>query len=272
MIVDGKKLAAELRARIKDALSRAKRDLAVSVFAGADDLVAKKFTEIKKKTGEELGITVRFIAVSKGQRAEELMEEIAIERADGILIQLPLPAGVDLERVLSVLPADKDLDRLGIAAQGAAVRSSSEVLPPVVGAMAEIARVHNVAVAGKEAVVVGKGRLVGGPAALWLEEMGARVKALDDATKAVAPFTERADIIVLGAGVPALLKPHMIKDGAVIFDAGTSEVGGRLKGDADPLCAEKASLFTPTPGGIGPLAVAMIFKNLLLLNRVAIET
>jgi methylenetetrahydrofolate dehydrogenase (NADP+)/methenyltetrahydrofolate cyclohydrolase len=97
--------------------------------------------------------------------------------------------------------------------------------------------------------------------------MGAvSVDVVNKGTEDVGALTREADVIMLGAGVPGLLQPDMVKEGAVILDAGTSETAGVVKGDADPSCAEKASLFTPSPGGIGPITVAMIFKNLLALK------
>jgi methylenetetrahydrofolate dehydrogenase (NADP+)/methenyltetrahydrofolate cyclohydrolase len=107
---------------------------------------------------------------------------------------------------------------------------------------------------------------VGIPAAAWFEEQGSEVVLVDkqsDVAKAVA----EADIVVLGAGEPGLLTPQMVKEGVVVLDAGTSESSGKLVGDADEAVLEKARLFTPVPGGIGPVAVAMIFKNLLKLTE-----
>ena len=95
------------------------------------------------------------------------------------------------------------------------------------------------------------------------------MRTFDSTSGDVAGATIQADVIVLGAGSPGLLTPQMVKVGAVIFDAGTSEAAGRLAGDADPACAGRASLFTPVPGGIGPITVAMIFKNVLALSAVS---
>ena len=106
--------------------------------------------------------------------------------------------------------------------------------------------------------------MVGKPAAIILKQRGASVISLKGGQD-VASYTRDADIIVLGAGSSGILKPEMVKLGAVVIDAGTSELGGKLVGDADPLVAEKCTLFTPVPGGVGPVAVAMIFRNLFAL-------
>jgi methylenetetrahydrofolate dehydrogenase (NADP+) / methenyltetrahydrofolate cyclohydrolase len=125
--------------------------------------------------------------------------------------------------------------------------------------------VHETPVFERHVVVVGSGKLVGLPASRWFMEQGSAVSVVTKDTADIAYYTKNADIIVLGAGVPRLLTPDMVKEGVVILDAGTSEDGGVLAGDADPACAEKASLFTPVPGGIGPITVAVLLRNLVEL-------
>jgi methylenetetrahydrofolate dehydrogenase (NADP+)/methenyltetrahydrofolate cyclohydrolase len=122
-----------------------------------------------------------------------------------------------------------------------------------------------VAVSDKEALVLGYGKLVGVPASLLLRHNGAHVTVVDQVISNLAEHTRESDIIICGVGKPGLLKPEMLKPGVVVIDAGTSEAGGKIVGDADPSCALVASVFTPVPGGVGPIAVALIFKNLLVL-------
>jgi methylenetetrahydrofolate dehydrogenase (NADP+)/methenyltetrahydrofolate cyclohydrolase len=142
--------------------------------------------------------------------------------------------------------------------------SDNTLLPPVVGAIAEISRTHNVSFANRSVVVVGNGRLVGAPAAAYAAKEGARVTVVTKDSDNISA-TRDADIIILGAGSPGLLTPDMVKEGVVVFDAGTSEEGGMLVGDADPAVVQKAALLTPVPGGIGPLTIAILLKNVLYL-------
>ncbi len=137
------------------------------------------------------------------------------------------------------------------------------ILTPVVGAIKEICDEVDVKIRGKKVLIIGHGRLVGAPSAVWFKQQGGDVMVLDEPTLNLGDFTMDADIIVCGVGSAWLVKPEMIKKGVVIFDAGTSEEGGIVVGDADPRCEDIASVFTPVPGGIGPITVAMIFKNLL---------
>ena len=138
--------------------------------------------------------------------------------------------------------------------------------PPVAEAIKEVLRLHDVRPRGKIAVVVGAGRLVGAPAAKLLRELGAEVSVITQTSGSLVEL-KTADIVVLGVGEPGFIKTEMLKQDVVLIDAGTSEQGGKLAGDADPACISVASVFTPVPGGIGPIAVAMIFKNLSDLAR-----
>jgi len=107
---------------------------------------------------------------------------------------------------------------------------------------------------------------VGQPAAVWFRNHGAEVTIVNRKTPDIGAVTRASDIIVLGTGKPGILTPDMITERSVVLDAGTSETAGKLAGDADPACAQKAALFTPVPGGIGPITVAIIFRNLLALR------
>jgi methylenetetrahydrofolate dehydrogenase (NADP+)/methenyltetrahydrofolate cyclohydrolase len=171
-------------------------------------------------------------------------------------VQLPIE---DAERLIAMVPPQKDVDALS---------QNPRVLSPVAEAIQEVLVRTKVVVPGKKAVVVGAGKLVGKPAAELLRRLGADVSVIT-AEEGSLEELKVADIVVLGAGNPGMVKPWMLKTGVVLIDAGTSDTGvpnsRRIAGDADPACAEVASVFTPVPGGIGPIAVAMIFKNLMTL-------
>ncbi len=179
---------------------------------------------------------------------------------DGIIVQLPFPSHIDVDALFKKIPPHLDTDMINY-------NGSGEVLPPVIAAVKEIAGRHNVEFAGKQVVVVGQGRLVGKPAAIWAEAQGAFVTVIDKDTENAEEILRTADIIISGAGSPGLITPDKIKEGAIIFDAGTSEEGGMLKGDADPECASKCALFTPVPGGIGPITIAALLRNLVIMSK-----
>lgn len=260
MIIEGIVIAKDIKTQLRGELATLTHLPTLGFVRSGDDLVAKKFVGMKAKTAAELGIPVVEFLLPQGADTEAAIaavKEVAA-KTDGVIIQMPLAQTIDTAKVLQALPIEKDVDAMG-------ERSGTLVLTPVVGAIAHILDVYKGPsfVQGKKVSVVGQGKLVGAPAAAWFKTQGAEVSVVargDD-----LGLLTSADVVVLGAGVPGMVVPDMLKPGVVLIDAGTSEAGGTLKGDADPSCAEMASLFTPVPGGIGPVAVAMIFKNLRML-------
>jgi methylenetetrahydrofolate dehydrogenase (NADP+)/methenyltetrahydrofolate cyclohydrolase len=239
MIVDGRKIAEDILAELGDSL----RGRALGIVANAGDPATESYVRIKERAAARLGV-----AVKRGELADLL------EACDGILVQLPHPQADEL---CADIPPEKDVDALGTAPLVAA---------PVAGAAKEILARSGVEARGAKAVVVGDGRLVGGPVSRMLRAMGADVSVVTLEQGSLSQLKD-ADIVVSGAGAPHMLKPEMLKPGVVLIDAGASESAGKVAGDADPACAEVASVFTPVPGGVGPVAVAMLFKNLFTLIK-----
>ena len=202
---------------------------------------------------------------------EEVMSAVARPGADAVIVQLPLPEHLDTSAILNTIPVELDADVLSAHAYARFTdNEDSALLPPVVAAIAEILERANVMVAGRGAVVVGQGRLVGMPAAAWLVNQGAEVMVVTKDEGDLSRLAD-ADIIISGAGSPALIQPEHVQESAALIDAGTSESGGAIVGDADPSCAEKVAVFTPVPGGVGPIAVACLFRNVMLLTERALQ-
>ncbi len=267
MLVDGKKIAADVYAKLKEELAASGQHPCLTVFTCGPNAETRKYLELKKKRAGEVGIDVLLIEMDAGVSTKEAVAAIAtsVAAADGVIVQLPFPSQVDPEELLAAIPNKLDVD--AIHYQG----EDTDVLPPVVGAISEIAKRHEIDFRDKKVVVVGQGRLVGKPAAWWAKAKGAMVTVVDRDTKDPDAWLREADIIISGAGQPGLITPGQIKEGVIVFDAGTTEEGGQLKGDVDPACAEKASLFTPVPGGIGPITIAILLKNLVTLYRRNLE-
>jgi len=262
ILINGNALAKDIKDQLRAELANLPHTPSLGFVRSGDDLIAKKFVEMKSKTAAELGISVVEVLLHSDADTEAAIAAVreVAAKTDGVIVQMPLAPNIDVGAVLESVSIEKDVDAMG-------ARSGTWVLTPVVGAIVHILNVScgEFFVKGKKAVVVGQGKLVGAPAAKWLESQGAEVKVVTRDNGDLEQLKD-ADIVVLGAGVPGMVTPDMLKPGVVLLDAGTSEEGGALKGDADPACAEVASLFTPVPGGIGPVAVAMIFKNLYTLS------
>lgn len=261
MIVDGKKIATmiydEIRTRVSG-LSRAPR---LAVITCAPNFETQKYLALKEKKAHDVGIETKIIELTEESTTDDFLQAVkfAMSESDGVIVQLPLPPHVDIDAVLNAIPPSHDVDALN--------HSNMSVLSPVVGAFYEILLLNDIDVREKYVTIIGSGRLVGLPASQWFTSAGAYVSVVTKDTINISEYTKNADIVVCGAGVPELLKPDMVKDGVVILDAGTSEDGGVLRGDADPACAEKASIFTPVPGGIGPITIAILLRNVVDLAK-----
>jgi len=257
MIINGREMAAEVLARTKRRVEALGRRPKVAAYVLLATPATRSYLAIKAKSAARAGCDF------------EIREHLPlVPDADAIIVQLPLPSGMDTKALCDTIPVEKDADVLSTAARTLfGQRKEGALLPPVVAAIKEIFDTYHVTAKGKHAVVIGGGYLVGEPAALWLGQCGAQVEVIDRSTEDLRATLRTADIIVSGAGAPHLITPDMLKDGVVLIDAATSESNGEIVGDADPACAQKCSLFTPVPGGAGPLAVAKLFENAIELAQ-----
>ncbi|MDB5238202.1 MAG: FolD bifunctional protein methylenetetrahydrofolate dehydrogenase [Candidatus Kaiserbacteria bacterium] len=259
MNIDGKAVAESIYIELAERRKAIQGTVGLGIVVASHDPVIESFVRIKSRAARRLNVELRRLdLLNQPQTADALS---AIERlgpkVGGIIVQLPLPEALDTDAILSAIPPFLDVDGINPTV----IDEGRFVLAPVAGAIEQILKRSNIDVTGKRCVVVGAGRLVGAPAAHLMRKLGAEVSVVTLESGSLEELKD-ADVVILGAGNPGFVKPEMIKDGVVLIDAGTSEQGGKVRGDADPSCAEKCSLFTPVPGGLGPIAVAMIFKNL----------
>ena len=269
MIVDGKKIAQDIISELKRVIKKLERSPKLFVVLVGQNNVTARYVSLKQKIAKKIGINVEIARFKESVTTETLIQAIkaAADTVDGIIVQLPLPSHIDKQAVLNTVPIELDVDVLGNASNEKFQKGTNTILPPVIASINEILIRGNVNVNGKRAVVVGKGALVGRPAAVWLTNQGADVVSLDSKSENFVEEIQKADIIVTGAGVPNLIKPDMIKYGVVLLDAATSELEGSLVGDTSSACSAKASLYSPVPGGIGPITIATLLNNLVLLSK-----
>jgi methylenetetrahydrofolate dehydrogenase (NADP+)/methenyltetrahydrofolate cyclohydrolase len=261
-IVDGKRLAQNILEEVSKQVSSMATPPKLAVFTCNPNFETKKYLTLKQAKAATLGVELTVINLPFKARTQDLIDEItkSIPLVNGIIVQLPLPAHIDTSVVLGSVPTTRDVDAFAYE------KIDGGVLPPVVGAIDEIAKEYQVDFLNKKVVIFGSGRLVGAPMLHYANKKGAKVTVLTEVSLDVEKVTQEADIIVLGVGQLNLLRPEMVKEGVVVFDAGASEDGGLLVGDSSPEVALRARVFTPVPGGIGPITIALLFRNLLELR------
>jgi len=271
-ILDGKKLAERILTNLKNKIKKAKLRLTLAVVLVGDNPVSKIFINQKKIACEKTGIAFRLYKFSVKIKPQKLKNEIKkiVKNPvnSGIIIQLPLPGKFIPEDFLNLIPEEKDIDCLSEKSLGKFYQGVLPILPPTVAGILYLLRNYHINVKGKNTVILGAGRLVGFPLALQLLREKATVSVLNEFTKDALSFTKKADILISGVGKPNLIKEKMVKKGAIVVDAGTSFKKGKLVGDVDfKSVSKKASYITPVPGGVGPMTVAFLIENLILLKQ-----
>ncbi len=261
MLIDGRQLARHILDQVRLEVDQLQQAPLLTVFTCEPNFETQKFLALKKRRAEQVGITIQVVAVPASVTTADMTALVqgVLSASDGVIIQFPFPH-LKTGDLIPLIPATHDVD---VMQYGGWLH---DPLPPVVGAIDAIANHIRLDWQDKSVVVVGNGRLVGAPAFQFVQSSGAWVTLVTKERDNV-DATKEADIVILGAGHPGLLTSEMVKDGVVVFDAGTSEEGGMLVGDADSTVADKAAYFTPVPGGIGPLTVAILLKNVLYLAK-----
>ncbi len=271
-ILDGKKLSEKLLAGLKDEIQQSGKQLSLAVVVLGDNPVVAKFILQKERIARDLNISFRRYEYEEAISTNELRKRIGVivhdANPDGIIVQLPLPSSVNTQSILNSVPPEKDVDVLSARSLGNFFVGKSVVTPPVVGAIQLLFKEYGIEYQSKRVAVIGAGMLVGKPVATWLLNEKVSFSVVDIHSSDISAFTKDADIVISGVGKPGLITGDMVGEGVIVIDAGTSELHGKLSGDVDfDSVSKKASCITPVPGGIGPLTVAMIFKNLFALAK-----
>lgn len=270
---NGKKKAQKILNVIKQKVSKTKVKPVLSIVRTGNDPSQLKFTEIKSKTAESLGIDCIIQEYPQDATTEELIELIAniSDTATGILVQLPLPKQMDTFKVLNSIPYEKDVEGLSKERVGELLQDIPEIYSPVAKAIVETMKnaleITKQNIQTVNITILGEGFLIGEPVFNVLRKMKATVSLCNPKTSNIKDTLRNADIIISGVGKPNFIKIKDVKTGAILIDAGFEFVSNKIYGDIDPSTKEKASFYTPVPGGIGPLTVAYIFDNLLKLTE-----
>jgi methylenetetrahydrofolate dehydrogenase (NADP+)/methenyltetrahydrofolate cyclohydrolase len=271
----GRPVADKVLADVRAGVERLKTTRGVApglaVVLVGDDPASQIYVSHKKRAADAVGITTQDFLYPAGLSQRELLDLVQRLNAErtihGILIQLPLPTGLDEDAVISAMAPAKDVDGLHPENLGRLLAGAPTTVPCTPAGCIEILDHYGAALSGAEAVVVGRSRLVGKPLAQLLLARHATVTMCHTRTRDLASHTRRADILCVAAGRPRMITGDMVKPGAWVIDVGVNRLPtGGLAGDVDfePVAAHAAAV-TPVPGGVGPMTIAMLMRNTLLV-------
>ncbi len=272
--MDGRALAEQVRAGVKARLEAAGfPPVCLATVLVGDDAPSQRYVAAKQRQAEAVGMGSRHVGLP-ADAAQVEVEAVVRDLADdpevhGILVQLPLPAGLDAPPVLELIPAVKDVDGLTAASLGRLVQGRPALVPCTPKGIMKLLEAYSVPVAGKRAVVMGRSLLVGLPTSLLLAAKGtdATVTVAHSRTPDLVELCRTADILVAAVGVARIITPAHVRPGAAVLDVGISRSDAGIVGDVDPAVADVAGWLTPMPGGTGAMTPACLLENTLEAAR-----
>jgi methylenetetrahydrofolate dehydrogenase (NADP+)/methenyltetrahydrofolate cyclohydrolase len=273
-VIDGKAIAKSIRAEQAKRVERLRLKTGVTpglaVVLVGDNPASKVYVRNKRRACEQVGVESFSLDYPASIRTHELVEKIdslnAREAVHGILVQLPLPEHIEMRRVLEAIDVTKDVDGFHLYNVGGLVVGQTVFAPCTPYGVLELLAYEGIDVEGKNVVVVGASNIVGKPMGLMLMHGDATVSICHAKTRDLAQFTILADVLVVAAGVPNLIRAEMVRSGAVVIDVGINRLpDNSITGDVDfEGVRKKASHITPVPGGVGPMTVTMLLENTIL--------
>jgi len=272
-IIDGKKIAQDVRNEIREETLRLKAEKGIvpglAVILVGDDPASQIYVRGKKNACEEVGFFSKEFKLPADTGEAELLSIIDRLNGDdeihGFLVQLPVPKHIQTDSLIEAIDPRKDVDGFHPYNVGKLFSGNPYHKSCTPAGIIELLDRYGIEMEGKDAVIVGRSNIVGKPLAMMLLERHATVTVCHTRTKQLADVTGRADILVAAAGKPEMIQGDMIRDGAVVIDVGINRLDtGKLVGDvAFAAASEKASYITPVPGGVGPMTIAMLLRNTL---------
>ena len=283
-ILDGLSVSQKIKQEIKEEVTKivqsGKKAPHLAAILVGENGASKAYVNSKVKDCKEVGVTSSLLKFPDTICENELLEEIKKlnenEEIDGFIVQLPLPKGIDQEKIIMAIDPKKDVDGFHPENFGKMALEMDSLLPATPFGIMQLLERYNIDTKGKKCVVIGRSRIVGRPMSILMSAKGtdATVTLIHSHTPNIEEYTQKADIVIVALGIPNYLKGDMIKEGAVVIDVGItrvnddSERGYHLVGDVDfEACEKKASFITPVPGGVGPMTRAMLMKNTLLAYK-----
>ena len=269
--IDGKAFSQVILEKTREEHNQLKqkygKQAGLAVVIVGNNPASQVYVRNKMKACENVGFYSENIELDENISEEELLQEIdklnKNDRINGILVQLPLPSHINELKIIDSISPEKDVDGFHVANIGKMViGDETGFISCTPYGIMQLLEEYKIEIAGKDAVIIGRSNIVGKPMALMLIQKGATVQVCNSRTKDLRKKLNDADIIIVAAGVPKLLKKEDVKEGAVVIDVGINRVDGKICGDVDyEEVAEKTSYITPVPGGVGPMTIASLIKN-----------
>ena len=270
-LMDGKALAARIREDVAREVAAFPRPIGLATVLVGDDPASDVYIRLKHKASLEVGIEARDLRLPATTSEQELLTVVAELNADaavdGILVQLPLPEGLDERRVINAIDPLKDVDGIHPMNAGLLLAGTPAHVPGTPLGVLELLDEYGVELKGANAVVIGRSDIVGKPVALLLLQRHATVTICHSRTRDLGAETSRADVLVAAVGVAGIVQPGMVKDGAAVIDVGITRTDAGIVGDVGPEAAQRAGFLTPVPGGVGPMTIAMLLKSTIRAAR-----
>lgn len=276
MIIDGKALASDIEAEVRERIERLGFSPGLATILVGENPASQMYLRIKHAACERVGIRSENIVLPGDTDEGTLIKTIQglNRRGDvhAILLQLPLPGHLDPRKAMMAISPEKDADGFHPENMGALLLGAERLVPCTPRGIIYALEHLGVNIEGAEAVIVGHSNVVGKPLAAMLLNRNATVQVCHVYTKNLKEHTKDAEILVVAAGVPRLIKADMVRDGAYVFDVGINKVDGKTVGDVDfDAVKEKAAGITPVPGGVGPLTVAMLLSQTVKAAEMSLE-
>jgi len=274
-LLEGKQLADKIKARlVEDIRFLGIKPVLASIVLG-NNPASEAYVHSQKKAAQELGVDYQPHKLEANIFENDLIQFILElndnEAVNGIIIQMPLPEQIDYKKISNFIHPEKDIEGMHPANIGKIVFGKPRVLPCTAASVMELLNSTGVDLSGKEVVVVGHSEIVGKPLALLLLDSLATVTVCHIGTSQAGKLEEhvrRAEVLIAAVGKPGLIKGEWIKEGAIVIDVGINRVGDQIVGDVEFEAAQKrASWITPVPGGVGPLTVTMLMRNLVEVTK-----
>ena len=273
MIIDGRKSALILKNQIATEIKQSNKVLGLGTILVGDDPGSVAYVEGKHRDCAEVGINSIKVNLPSSASESEIINSIndlnKNPKCTGFIVQLPLPKSVDVQKVLAQIDPKKDADGLHPINLGNLVLAKNSIIPCTPKAILSLLREYKVNLLGAKILIIGRGTTVGRPLSILLSQksVDATVTLAHTATKNLSDLILDSDIIIAAIGNAHFLKPEMVKPGTVVIDVGITRTINGLVGDVDPKVADKASVFSPMPGGVGPMTRAMLMSNLIELSN-----